>query len=210
MTASTKAWYLFPPSTRLGGTGEVPPPGSIGGAFPESAPAWLWGQGTPAAIAPFTVVNKGSLYSEVNATDDDPHIWMKVDEGGDTADWVSIGSVGVVIVTSELFDISAADSEQVVFSAVKACEILEAGLVWNEATGASGAAEGDITIGTATGGGEIVAAASYTASQASGAYNALTLVTGVLAAGTEVFASHDIAAGADGTYFLQLKIRVEA
>jgi len=210
MTASTKAWYLFPTGAHLGGTGEVPPAGSIAGMYPESAPSWLWGQGTPAAISPFTVVNKGSLYSEVNATDDNPHLWMKVDEGAATTDWVAIGSVGVVIVTSELFDISAADSEQVVFSAVKACEILEAGLIWNEATGASGALEGDITIGTATGGGQLVSAATYAVSQSSGAYQALTLVTGVLAAGAEVFASHDIAAGADGTYFLQLKIRVEA
>ena len=207
MTASTKAYFLYPPAPGLG-AGHINPPG--GGLHPENSPAWLWGQGTPAAIAPFTTVNKGSLYSEVNATDDDPHIWMKVDEGGDAADWVSIGKTGVVIVTSELFDISAAASEQVVFSAVTASEILEAGLIWNEATAASGAAEGDITIGTATGGGQIVAADGYDVSQASGAYQALTLVTGVLAAGAEVFASHDQAAGADGTYFLQLKIRVEA
>ena len=210
MTASTKAWYLYPPDARLGGAGEVPPPSSIAGLFPENAPSWLWGQGTPAAIAPFTIVNKGSLYSEVNATDDNPNIWMKVDEGSATTDWVNIGNTGVVIVTSELFDISAANSEQVVFSAVKACEILEAGLIWNEATAASGALEGDITIGTATGGGQLVTAFTYPVSTATGTYSALTLVTGVLAAGAEVFASHDIAAGADGTYFLQLKIRVEA
>jgi hypothetical protein len=58
--------------------------------LPENSPAWLWGQGTPSAIAPFTTVNKGSFYSEVNATDDETgHVWMKVDEGGDAADWVT-------------------------------------------------------------------------------------------------------------------------
>ncbi len=119
MTASTKAWYVYPPAPGLGGAGEVPPPHSA--MMPEGAPAWLWGNGTPGAIAPFTIVNKGSLYSEVNATDDDPHLWMKVDEGADTADWVSVGSTGVVIITSELYDISAAASEQVVFNAVTAC-----------------------------------------------------------------------------------------
>ena len=207
MATSTKAYFLYPPAPGLG-AGHINPPG--GGLHPENSPAWIWGQGTPAAIAPFTTVNKGSLYSEVNATDDDPHLWFKVDEGGDAADWVSVGKTGVVIVTSELYDISASSSEQVVFNAVTACQILEAGLIWNEATGASGAAEGDITIGTATGGAQIVTADGYDVSQSTGAYQALSLVTGVLTAGQSVFASHDIAAGADGTYFLQLKIRIEA
>ena len=207
MAASTKAFFLYPPAPGLG-AGHVNPPG--GGMHPENSPAWIWGQGTPAAIAPFTTVNKGSIYSEVNAPDDDPNLWFKVDEGDDTADWVRVGDTGVVVVTSELYDISAAASEQVVFHAVTASEILEAGLIWNEATAASGALEGDITIGTATGGAEIVVADSYDVSQATGAYQALTLVTGVVAAGAELFASHDQASGAAGTYFLPLKIRIEA
>ena len=210
MTASTKAWYLFPPGPGVGGTGEVPPPSSIAGLFPENSPAWLWGQGTPAAIAPFTLVNKGSLYSEVNATDDDPNLWVKVDEGGDTADWVLMGNTGIVSVQSLVIDISAASSEQVIFHAVTACEILEVGIIYNEATETSGAAEGDVTIGTTTGGAEIVAAYSYVAAQATGTYAALTLVTGVLAAGTSVFVSHDIAAAAVGTVQVLMKIRVEA
>jgi len=134
---------------------------------------------------------------------------MKVDEGGDTADWVSIGNVGVEIVQSLLIDISAADSEQVIFNAVTACEILEAGIIYNEATETSGAAEGDVTIGTTTGGDELVEAYSYKAAQASGTYAALTLVTGALAAGDSVFVSHDQADGAVGTVQVQLKIRVE-
>ncbi len=207
MAASTKAFFLYPPAPGLG-AGHVNPPG--GGMHPENSPAWIWGQGTPAAIAPFTTVNKGSIYSEVNAPDDDPNLWFKVDEGDDTADWVRVGDTGVVVVTSELYVISAAASEQVVFHAVTASEILEAGLIWNEATAASGALEGDITIGTATGGAEIVVADSYDVSQATGAYQALTLVTGVVAAGAELFASHDQASGAAGTYFRQLKIRIEA
>ena len=190
------------------GAGHIPPP-TWGYAHPEASPAWLWGQGTPAAIAPFTTVNKGSLYSQVNSTDDDPALWMKVDEGGDTADWVSIGNVGVEIVQSLLIDISAADSEQVIFNAVTACEILEAGIIYNEATETSGAAEGDVTIGTTTGGDELVEAYSYKAAQASGTYAALTLVTGALAAGDSVFVSHDQADGAVGTVQVQLKIRVE-
>lgn len=207
MTASTKAYFLYPPAPGLG-AGHVNPPS--GGLHPENSPAWLWGQGTPAAIAPFTTVNKGSLYSEVNATDDDPNLWVKVDEGGDTADWIRMGNTGIVSVQSLVIDISAADSEQVIFHAVTACEILEVGIIYNEATETSGAAEGDVTIGTTTGGGEIVAAYTYVAAQASGTYKALTLVSGVLAAGTSVFVSHDIAAGAVGTVQVLMKIRVEA
>jgi len=206
MTASTNAWYVFP-STDLGGTGVIS--GPSGAVQPEEAPAWLWGNGTPAAIVPFTTVNKGSLYSEVNATDDDTNLWMKVDEGGDAADWVRVGNTGIVFVLSMLYNISDAANEQVVFNAVTACEVLEAGLIWEEATDTAGADAGDITIGTATGGGQIVAATSYGLSQASGAYQALTLVSGDLAAGDSVFASHDQAAEA-GTYRLLMKIRVEA
>jgi len=211
MAASTKAWYVYPPAPGLGGAGEVSPP--HGAMMPEGAPAWLWGQGTPGAIAPFTIVNKGSFYSEVNAPDDDPHLWMKVDEGDATTDWVSVGNTGVATIRSMLFPIDATDSEQVIFHAVTACEILEAGLMWEEATGTSGAVLGDITIGTATGGAEIVAATSYGLSQASGAYTALVLkAAGVeLAAGTSVFASHDDAGTSfTGTYRILMKIRVEA
>ena len=85
MVTSTKAFFLYPPAPALGGAGHVNPPG--GGLLPEDSPAWLWGQGTPGAIAPFTTVNKGSVYSEVNATDDYGHMWVKQDEGGDAADW---------------------------------------------------------------------------------------------------------------------------
>ena len=215
MADSLNVHFLSPVGMRFGGAGLVTSPG--GAMFEEGEPAIMWGQGTPDGnLPPFDLVNKGSLYLEVNATDDVSHVWQKVDEGGESGlpDWVQLmvdedegGSVFVV--TSALVDISASDSEQVVFHAVPACTILEAGLVWNEATGASGAAEGDITIGTATGGAEIVAATSYTVSLASGAYTALTLVSGALAAGEEVFASHDVAAGAAGTYFLQLKIRID-
>ena len=178
---------------------------------PEGMPSWIWGQGTPGAFPPFTTINKGSLYSEVNAADDvAANLWVKLDEGGDAADWVELGNTGLTTVKSDLFDISAAASEQVLFHAIGACEILTCGIIWNEATGASGAAEGDITVGTTTGGAEVVAATSYTVSQATGAYVALTLVEGTLAAGDEVFVSHDQASGAAGTYFFQMEVRYEA
>jgi hypothetical protein len=58
---------------------------------PEVAPVWLWGVGTPDGDAsPWLEANKGSLYSNVDATDDASHIYQKVDEGGDDADWVLV------------------------------------------------------------------------------------------------------------------------
>lgn len=78
MTTSTSAFYYVKPD-----------PGSLGGSLhPETAPGIIWGQGTPGAIAPFTSINKGGLYMQVNGTDDESHCWMKVDEGGDAADFV--------------------------------------------------------------------------------------------------------------------------
>ena len=209
MAVSTRAFFLVPEATYGDGAGNLLQAYGSRQA-PEGSPAWLWGQGTPGAFPPFTTVNKGSLYSEVNAADDvAANLWMKLDEGGDAADWVRMGDTGTVWVRSELFDISASDSEQVIFHAVTACEVLEAGLLWEEGSAASGLEGGDITIGTASGGAQIVAATAYTVSQASGAYVALTIAEGTLAAGTSVFASHDIASGAAGTCRVVMKVRIE-
>jgi len=71
MASSVKAHFLQNPPA-LPGTGT---PGE-GALFEESGPAILWGQGTPAAIAPFTTVNKGSLYLQVNDTDDSHMLWV--------------------------------------------------------------------------------------------------------------------------------------
>lgn len=54
----------------------------------EHPPCWLAGQGTPDGdLEPFKSAQKGSLYSQTNATDDAGHLWVKIDEGGDDADW---------------------------------------------------------------------------------------------------------------------------
>ena len=82
MTTSTVAFYLHRPAN------------DPGGMAPEYLPGLIWGQGTPGAIEPFTTINKGSIYMQVNGTDDESHCWMKVDEGGDAADWVQLLSSG--------------------------------------------------------------------------------------------------------------------
>ena len=192
MAASGRAFFLQEPD----------PTRAASGMWPEEPPAILWGQGDPAAIEPFTRVNKGSLYLNVNKTDDLPSVWVKVDEGLDAADWVLLDHKHITM--SDLFDISAAASEQVILYADRALLITSAFLLWNEATAASGAAEGDITIGTTTGGAEIVAADAYDVSKATGSIQSLTIVDGALAAGGAVFASHDQASGAAGTCYLVL------
>ncbi len=227
MVASTKAWFLLGGSNTFGAG--MPSYNAGGGLQPEAAPAVLWGNGTPAAIAPFTLANKGSLYMEVNNTDDTTALWMKVDEGGDTDDWTRVfaedhalmdtndftASPALTVemietnalsmaVTSILVDISAADSETMPLYAPAALTITKIDLIWVEATDASGAATGDVTIGTASGGGEIVTAVNgaYAVSQAAGDNQNLTITSGALGADGTVFQSHDQVAEA-GTYQCQ-------
>jgi len=90
MATSTNAFFLLRGiGSRVAGTGLVPV--ADGSMAPEEEPQIIWGQGTPAGtLAPWTLVNKGSLYAEVNGTDDETHLWQKVDEGGDAADWVKV------------------------------------------------------------------------------------------------------------------------
>lgn len=218
MTVATAAYFLqVPPDFGLGTAGAIDAPQALA---PEGPPSVLWGQGTPNGdLPPFTSVNKGSLYLSVNQADDSgAAVWVKVDEGSDDADWQEVMIDGQalidladlspasqilakenVAVWGPLVDISAADSEAVVFHAVASIEISEIGLLWEEATDASGSDTGDVTIGTTAGGAEIVAATAYAVSQASGAYQALTIAEGTLAAGDSVFVSHDQIAEA-GTY----------
>ena len=231
MAESVRAFFLDLENQRVGGAGLM-----VGGSpmDPEGQPSVIWGQGTPDGnLAPFNLVNKGTIYMSVDQADDDTALYLKVDEAHLTggADWVRIfvenqalidtndlaaaaaivagQIVGAARVTTavwgDLIDISAADSEQVVFHAVASVEITELGILWEEATGASGAAEGDITIGTASAGAEIVAATSYSVSQATGAYQALSAAEFTLAAGDSVFVSHDVADSAAGTYRLVAK-----
>ena len=108
-------------------------------------------------------------------------------------------------VSSILVDISAADSETMPLYAPAALTITKVDLIWVEATAASGAAEGDVTIGNASGGGQHVTAANgvYAASSAAGSNQNLTITSGAMAADGTVFQSHDQAPGAAGTYHCQ-------
>jgi hypothetical protein len=175
-------------------------------------PVFLYGTGTPNNIEPFNGAGVGSTYTETNATARNPNVWVKVGDTNAIADWVLPGSTGIVSVMSHTeINISDGDSEQLMFNAVTASEVLEIGLLWTEATDASGADSGDITVGISSGNGDIVSAANgaYAVSKAIGDYQALTISDGELVAGESIFFSHDIVAEA-GIYYVLAKIRVEA
>jgi hypothetical protein len=175
------------------------------------------------------MVQKGSLYLTVNQTDDTTALYMKVDEGGDADDWTRVfvedealianadfsGTAGITVENLEtnalsqctrsiLVDISDGDSETTPLYAPAALTITRIDLIWQEATTASGAADGDITIGTASGGAQIVTATAYGNSQASGSNQELTIASGAVAADGTVFQSHDQSVGGGaGTYVCQ-------
>jgi hypothetical protein len=220
MTDSTVARFLLAQQQRYGGIGLIPTyPAALD---EEGQPSVLWGQGTPNGdLPPFNLVNKGSLYFSVNNADDSAAVYMKYDEGGDNSDWVAIlaginGGVLAealeenarthIVVLPTQVDISAVASEVVEFHAVAALTITEIGLIWEEATGPSEAVLGDITIGISTGSDEIVSAVNgaYAVSQAIGDYQGLTLTTGAMTAGQELFLSHD-QADDTGKYRVQIK-----
>ena len=204
MAVNVNAFFLKNP-IGMASIGVGSPLGDQASMYPESGPAILWGQGTPDGDrAPFTLVNKGSLYISVNQTDDTHVLWQKVDEGGDDADWLLVSHSDVVSQWGGILDISNSAEEQVVFHAVAEILITEIGLLWNEATDST-VMTGDTTIGIATGTGEIVAATVYDISQSSGDYQALTIADGQVAAGESVFWSHDQAASSPGTCFLIVK-----
>jgi hypothetical protein len=220
MGDSTHARFLLAQQQRVGGIGLIPTyPAALD---EEGQPSVLWGTGTPNGdLAPFTLVNKGSLYFSVDNADNVAAVYMKYDEGGDNADWVAILSSAVddsilaealevnarthIVVLPTLINISDGPFEVVPFHAVAALTITEIGLIWEEAS-IGGAAAGDVTIGTASGGGQIVSAVNgaYGASQAVGSYQALTLTTGAMTAGQELFISHDQVAEV-GTCRVQIK-----
>jgi hypothetical protein len=166
----------------------------------------------------------------VNQTDDTAAVWQKVDEGGDNADWVRIfidggqalidtndiasdagivrtqlaASPSAVWMVDRAVTILDSGEEHVVFHAVAALTITEIGLVWFEATDVDAGA-GTVTVGTTTGGNEIVTATQHDNSQAVGAYQALSLASGAMGAGTSMFLTHVQAASEAGMYRLQFK-----
>lgn len=206
--------------------------------IPENAPTFLWGQGTPDGDRePFLSAQKGSFYSQVDATDDTPHVWVKVDEGNDDDDWIVLeagagsisnadivaaaGIVGSKLATnarrqtfrSKTFNIdngSGTVDEEPCFHAVDDIVIIAIRRVYTEATDTAGAASALTRIGTASNGEQIVASVACTAAKAVGSTDTLTIVSGVVAAGSSVFVRHTgIAATEAGQYYIEFDYTVD-
>ncbi len=212
MTVSVRAFFLTPPE--VGMLGSVGFTGQVGGAMhPETPPSILWGQGTPNGdLPPFNLVNKGSLYMCVNNTDDSGHLYHKVDEGGDDADWVLYETLPTRrIVTGPVMNLDNAGTEDfVIFAPGVAVTIVTARLVFTEATDASGAAEGAVTVGTAVNGEQIVASVALAVSKAIGSFQELTIVSGTVAAdGFATVRIDGYATTEAGEAFLQLEYTVD-
>lgn len=125
MADSLNVHFLSPYGMRVGGAGLVP--GAGGGMDEEGQPAIMWGQGTPDGnLAPFNLVNKGSLYMEVNGTDDQAHMWQKVDEGGESGldDWKRMFVEDhKLIVAADIDDAAAITSAMIAANTIVAADI---------------------------------------------------------------------------------------
>jgi len=203
MAVNTRAFFLLPSH----GTDSVGLGQRASGLHPEAQPHIIWGQGTPDGDrSPFTDVNKGSIYMQVNGTDDAPHLWVKNDEAGANDDWVSFGAPSYAVSEEYNVDNGAGTTEDdVILVPDRAITILAARLIFTEALG-SGDAEGALfRMGTAVAGQEIVASVSLGNSQAVGSKLDLTIVSGVVAADGMIAARHTgVATTVTGKYKAQI------
>lgn len=84
--------------------------------------------------------------------------------------------------------------------------LVDANIVYTEATDTTGAAGANVKIGTTAGGAEIVTATALVASKAVGSTTALTLNLHYVAAGSTIRVRHTgIAATEAGQYYVQLR-----
>ena len=84
--------------------------------------------------------------------------------------------------------------------------LVDANVVYTEATDTAGVASANVKIGTTAGGAEIVTATALAVSKAVGATTALTLNLHYVAAGTTIRVRHTgIASTEAGQYFVQLR-----
>lgn len=226
MTASNQAWWILEPKQT--------------GMMPEQPPGILTGQGTPNGdLEPFKSAQKGTLYMQTNATDDNSHVWQKVDEGDDDADWelmllsdigtidngdiaASAGIVGSKLATNARRNIitsrtefnidvgSGTTTDEIVFVPSVDITIVAARAVYTVATDTAGADGATVQIGTTVGGDDIVAAASLEVSKAAGAATDLTIAAGAVAADELVAVRHTgIAATEAGEYIVQIEYTVD-
>lgn len=173
----------------------------------EKEPDILWCLGTPNGdIEPFASVQKGSLCISVDRTDDQAHIYQKVDEGGDNNDWVRmfvenqalidnndiLAAAGVVgsklannarrqFAVSKEFAIgngAGVTVDDIILSTSDGITVVAAAIVYNVATDSAGAAAANAKVGTTVGGSEVVETTALEVSKAAGSRTAMVLETG--------------------------------
>ena len=114
----------------------------------------------------------------------------------------------VIQLRSQSFNIdngSGTTIDEILASLPFAVKILDARVIYDEATDTSGVASANVKIGTAAGGAQIVAATALEVLKSVGDTLGLTLVEDEFAAGTEFFVRHTgIAATEAGKYTVQL------
>lgn len=186
-----------------------------GGQDEESYPSFWWGQGTPAGtIEPWLSAQKGSIYIQVDATDDTGHWWQKVDEGNDANDWIlsyttaivnANIAAGALIAGSKLatkaqkrhihsrpFNVDSGNNTVTTdcFMFLTAVTITLIKLIYTEATDTAGAASSHVLIGTTAGGAEIVTSTNLEVAKAIGTTTTLSLASAAVAANTMLCVTH--------------------
>lgn len=196
MAVNTSAFFIVNPD----------PATAQAALAPERAPTFLWGQGTPDGDRePFLSAQKGSFYMQTDASDDSSHVWQKVDEGGDDADWALSGQRTAV---SKVFNIdngSGTTDDSIALVATRPILITDVRAIYTVATDTAGAASANFRVGTAVGGTQIVGATALQVSKAVGTYTSGTIASGVVAANGMVAVRHTgIAATEAGEYYVQI------
>lgn len=101
---------------------------------------------------------------------------------------------------------SGTTADYVLLYAVNDIFLVDANVVYTEATDTAGAAGANVKLGTTAGGNEVVTATNLQAAKAIGSVTALTLALNFVAAGTTIRARHTgIASTEAGQYFVQLR-----
>lgn len=131
-----------------------------------------------------------------------------------TGTYIARGKAQYNVVTTQTFNIdngAGTTVDECVLNLPYAIEIMDARIVYQEATDTSGVASANAKIGTTAGGAEIVAATAYAVSKAVGATTAMTLVLSRIPANTGVFVRHTgIAATEGGQAKVQIAYRIKA
>lgn len=125
--------------------------------------------------------------------------------------YIARGAQRYKIIRSKTFNIdngSGTTDDEVVLYSVNGLYIIDAHIIYQEATDTAGAENANVKIGTAAGGAQIVTATALAGAKAVGAVTQLALVAGgeYVPAGSSVFVRHTgVASTEAGQYSVQIR-----